>query len=258
MKKLIILLLITLSVFKTSTAQFNISLQGGMSVVPVTKIDFNYKLKNHSLIFESIGFVSKKSSLPTAIVSINYGYNINSWQPYVGYSSNGLSYGINKWFDDILISYTRSGKYNSITFGVSSLTYKNKYPGLFTNNDGLIVALQFISGFSNGMHEAIQAGHWGSGQFWDNKVSWKNKYKDFDAGDTRAAFIGSKSVFVSVTDGYHLTNLISNTANIATFTVALTGKEKMNWKIIAKKVLISVAANRAAYYISYNHVFAKK
>lgn len=40
--------------------------------------------------------------------------------------------------------------------------------------------------------------------FFNPEISWKRKYKDWDGGDKRAAFIGSTTIFVFITDAFHL------------------------------------------------------
>lgn len=123
------------------------------------------------------------------------------------------------------------------------------------NNDKMIIATSFLSGFSSGLHEAIQANHFGSGnQFWDNKISWENKYM---ADNKTPRFPLSTSVLVFSTDGYHLTNFITNIANIGTLTISICSKDKRQWKEVIKKLLISVISNRAAFYLSYNVIFKK-
>lgn len=251
MKKLLIILLFPLS---TVGQKVGFAVSIGYSQTPISKFDFNYRLNNHILTSTIQPNFTSQTKYSQLTAAITYGYLISTWQPYVGYSNNGLTYGINRYIGSTIIGAGMQGKNPVISIGITSLRVNGKE--LFTGNDYAIAGLQLISGFSMGLHESIQASHWGKGnQFWDNQISWKNKYKDFDNGDKRAKFIGSKTVFVGFTDGYHLTNLISNTANIATLSFAIGSKEGRNWKVIAKKVLISVAANRAAYYVSYNHIF---
>jgi len=250
MKKLLILSLLPLSAF----AQLGFTGSVGYSEVPVSKFDVIYRINRHSIITTLQPNLTNLSKYPMATAAVSYGYLISTWQPYVGYSTQGITYGVNRYIGSTVIGAGMQGKNPVVTIGVTSLRVRGKE--LFTGNDYIIAGLQLISGFAMGWHESIQAGHWGrSHQFWDNSISWKNKYKDYDNGDTKAKFIGSKTVFVGFTDGYHLTNLISNTANIATLSFAIGGKEKRNWKVIAKKVLIAAAANRAAFHLSYNQIF---
>ncbi len=233
-------------------AQIIFGLNAGYDKTGIAGIEAGYRIKHHSIFIQEYGTASKRADLPLIKASVNYGYDFHSFQPFIGYGTEGLNYGLNKYFRHYKLTTGRHGDFTYISAGYNNLSLQDKF---FTKNDAAIVALQVVSGFSNGLHEAIQAGHWGTGKFWDSKISWKNKYRDFDNGDIRAKFVGSKSVFVGFTDGYHLTNLISHTANIATFTIALNTKEKLNFKTILKKALISAAANRAAYYVSYNLIF---
>ncbi len=122
-----------------------------------------------------------------------------------------------------------------------------------SNTTGLMIA-QFGSGFFNGWHEAIQAGHWGKGQFWDGSISWQNKYKS-DLKTPR--FPGSTNIFVFTTDGYHLTSALSNACNGATLVILLHGRHDKNWKTIVKKLLLSAVSNRAGFYLSYNMIFKR-
>lgn len=256
MKNIITKTLLILLLPLTCIGQVGFTGSIGHSEVPVSKFDFSYNIGRHSFIATIQPNLTKQSKYPALTAGLSYGYTVRTWQPYIGYSTQGIVYGVNKYIDNAVIGVGMQGENPVVSIGITTLKVKGK--DLFTGNDYAIGILQLISGFSNGLNESLQAGHWGRGKkFWDNSVSWKNKYRDFDNGDTRAAFPGSKNVLVGFTDGYHLTNLISNTANIATLSFAIGGKEKKNWKVIAKKVLIAAAANRAAYYISYNKIFVK-
>ena len=249
MKKLIVFLFM-LPFFVQ--AQVIFGLNAGYDKTGIAGIEAGYRVKHHAVFVQQYGMVNKRSDLPLIKAAVNYGYDIGSFQPFAGYGTEGFSIGMNKYFGHYKFTAGKHGDYKYASVGYNNLSLKDK---VITNNDPAIIALQAVSGFANGMHEAIQAGHWGSGKFWDNKISWKNKYRDWDNGDTRAKFVGSKTVFVGFTDGYHLTNLISHTANVATFTIALNTKDNLNFKNILKKVLISTVANRAAYYVSYNMIF---
>lgn len=61
--------------------------------------------------------------------------------------------------------------------------------------------------------------------FWDPKLSWTNKYKNYPA-DKRAKFFGSKTFLVFLTDGWHLMQFFMLTC----FTVASI-PEGLDWKI---------------------------
>lgn len=137
---------------------------------------------------------------------------------------------------------------------IIALLFSTAKAQLFTKNDLLVAGLQFIAGSADGVNQALTHHHWqqGKSKFWDADISWKNKYKDFDKGDMRPAFFGSKSILVAFTDGYHLTRFVDRTATLATIAVSTT--ELKNWKIVLKKIIISAISNRAAFYITYNNL----
>ena len=125
-----------------------------------------------------------------------------------------------------------------------------------TKNDAAIIALGVVSGAADGVNQNLAHWRWGKGkQFWDVKLSWKNKYKDFDNGNTDARFFGSKSVFVALTDGYHLTRMIDRSAMLLSVGISAGElkqyKKKDRWKVVTKKILISSISNRIAFNIIY-------
>jgi hypothetical protein len=125
-----------------------------------------------------------------------------------------------------------------------------------TKNDAAIITLGVVSGAADGVNQNLAHWRWGKGKkFWDVKTSWKNKYKDFDNGNTDARFWGSKSVFVAFTDGYHLTRMIDRSAML--LSIGISGSElkqyakKYRWKVVTKKILLSSISNRIAFNIIY-------
>jgi hypothetical protein len=125
-----------------------------------------------------------------------------------------------------------------------------------TKNDAAIIVLGAVSGTADGVNQNLAHWRWGKGkQFWDVKISWKNKYKDFDGGNTDAKFWGSKNIFVAFTDGYHLTRTIDRSTML--FSIGVSAGElskyekKDRWKVVAKKILISSISNRIAFNIVY-------
>ena len=126
-----------------------------------------------------------------------------------------------------------------------------------TKNDVAIMGLGIVSGAADGVNQNLTHWRWGKGkQFWDVKTSWKNKYKDWDAGNTDAAFFGSKTVFVAFTDGYHLTRMIDRSAMLLSIGISAGElkkyKKKDCWKLLAKKALLSGIINRIAFNIIYH------
>jgi hypothetical protein len=125
-----------------------------------------------------------------------------------------------------------------------------------TKNDVAIMGLGIVSGVADGVNQNLTHWRWGKGkQFWDVKTSWKNKYKDWDAGNTDAAFFGSKTVFVAFTDGYHLTRMIDRSAMLLSIGISAGElkkyKKKDCWKLVTKKALLSGIINRIAFNIIY-------
>jgi hypothetical protein len=116
-----------------------------------------------------------------------------------------------------------------------------------------VAGLQFVAGFADGWHESIASYHWGKGQFWDNRVSWQNKYYHYPDA-LRSRFPGSKTWAVGLTDGYHLTRTINRTANLASL-VIVRNDFKLGWKKLLKKAVILSLINRAGFYLSYNLIF---
>jgi len=233
MKKLITILFL----FNVAYAQMGANISVG------TDINLGIQYKNFEV--QGARKLSNLSIYPSYTLNANYHYGIL----YAGYGTEGLSYGVRLQKKQYILSVGRYGNYNNISLGVSSLP-KRKVLNLFSRNEWAIIGLQFVSGFSSGLHEAIQARHWGNGkQFWDNQLSWKNKYK----ADGSERFPGSTTIFVAATDGYHLTYFISNSCNVATLAVSIHGNN--TWKDVIKKVAISVVTNRVAFYLSYNQIF---
>ncbi len=129
-----------------------------------------------------------------------------------------------------------------------------------SKNDIAIYSLQTVAGFADGTNQAIIHHGLGAGHpFWDQTVSWKNKYRDFDAGDKRAAFPGSKTYLVAFTDGFHLTRFVDRSATLASVVISVSDLKqyprKDRWKVLAKKAVLSAFFNRAGFYLSYNGIF---
>lgn len=134
---------------------------------------------------------------------------------------------------------------------------KFKWLSLSKNDVGLIV-LQSISGSADGLNQKIIHHRFGLGnKFWDNRLSWKNKYKDWDNGDKSAAFMGSKTWLVMFTDGFHLTRFIDKTAMIGSIGISSYDLSKYSkkdrWKVVVKKMVVSVIANKLFFNVVYKN-----
>ncbi|MGI4884295.1 MAG: hypothetical protein ACRYFR_04980 [Janthinobacterium lividum] len=76
---------------------------------------------------------------------------------------------------------------------------------------GLLIALLALAGalravHDTGTHAPAKLAKWGP--YWDALESWKLKYRNYDV-TKGPRFWGSTTVFVALTDGWHLTNLLS-------------------------------------------------
>jgi len=249
MKQLLtIILLLPLTAF----GQVGFTGSLGYSQTPISKFDFSYNVNRHSFIATIQPNLTKQSKYPALTAGLSYGYTVRTWQPYIGYSTQGIVYGVNKYIDNAVIGVGMQGENPVISIGITTLKVRGK--DLFTGNDYAIMGTQFLSGFARGLREAIQAGRIGKGKpFWDMQTSWTRKWKNGDKSQGEA-FWGSSTIFVFVTDGYHLFGTISNVANVATLTISLFSNEKLNWKVIGKKVLESIGSNALGFYIAYEKV----
>lgn len=131
-----------------------------------------------------------------------------------------------------------------------AINYKNPV----TKKDVLTHSCQFISGGADGVNQAIMHQELGRGtSFWYYANSWKNKYKNFDQGDKRPAFFGSATFAVGFMEGFHLTRLVDRAFTLGPLGFALG--EKLSFKSIAKKVVISALANRAGFLLFFNVIY---
>ena len=128
---------------------------------------------------------------------------------------------------------------------------------IFTKNDLAICSLSFVAGAANGVEEAIKF-HYNRGfafvhpnasrQFWDPRVSYVNK--------DHSAFTRLLPTF---TDGYHLMRGIARTALIADVAISVADfKDKHLLLIIAKKFVLSMLANRAGQYLTYDIIYRER
>lgn len=119
-----------------------------------------------------------------------------------------------------------------------------------------------IAGAADGTNQAIVYHKLGQGHsFWDFNTSWKRKYRNFDAGDKRAAFPGSKTILVGFTDGNHLTRLIERGALTGAIIFSV-GEFKdypknQRWKLALKKFILLSIVNRATFEFTYGVIFKK-
>jgi hypothetical protein len=72
-------------------------------------------------------------------------------------------------------------------------------------------------------------------QFWDNNISWRNKYKNGDP-QQGPAFFGSTTFLAPVTDGYHLMRATSRYSAVVGISIPLykgSGKKIQHYLVEA-------------------------
>ena len=119
--------------------------------------------------------------------------------------------------------------------------------GQITKKDIAPLCLTFASGMCDGGAESLKF-HYEkvdsklnlNDKFWNPEISWKNKYKDGNP-DNGAAFKGSTTCFVGVTDGYHLLRTGRNIMAITAITLKIGNKQKW-WYYFLEAAL---------FYLSY-------
>jgi len=121
-----------------------------------------------------------------------------------------------------------------------------------------------LSGVANGFNQAIEHHSYGLGNpYVDITESYKRKYKNYDAGDLKEAYFGSKTFLVWTTDAFHLTNMLDkgflvtgvvlNTWDIKSELKQYNKKDR--WKVIVfKKILIPLILQHAAFEITFNQL----
>ena len=160
------------------------------------------------------------------IISTNY-FNLT---PSIGFASIKKNIVVNGELIEkpsLIVPLVGLDIYKNINFGslnLSSYYAKNFYVGIGisanftkieqkwwmpTNREWVSYSLYTISGIAHGYHDAIVFHHYGKGKsFCDINLSFKRKYRNFDKGDLREAYPGSKTFLVWTTDATHLSNLI--------------------------------------------------
>lgn len=98
-------------------------------------------------------------------------------------------------------------------------------------------------------------------QFWNPKVSWKNKYKSQDPSQG-PSFVGSTNVLVSLTDGYHLTRTTNLILDMGAITYCAnnnhpekTKHKYINWKTVVQDFLVLSAIQTIGFHITYSMAF---
>ena len=108
--------------------------------------------------------------------------------------------------------------------------------------------LVFVSGSAEGVMDHLQFHGDNGDQFWDPRVSWKNKYKNRDVSQGMT-FRGKYLVFT--TDGWHLMKFGRNITMFVAFTFKL-GEPKKKWYLYVAEAAGYWVVNRAGFNLTYN------
>ena len=116
--------------------------------------------------------------------------------------------------------------------------------------------LMVLSGASKGTADYLQFHYTGQSQFWNPDLSWRNKWKNGDPAQGEK-FPGSSTVFVSLTDGWHMCNTVNKFSCIAAITIQIGGKKKPI-KYYLLDFLTYSAAYSAGFVMTYEIIFKTK
>lgn len=120
-------------------------------------------------------------------------------------------------------------------------------------------SMVFTAGSSDGVNQALMYQYNGfkkafpgaNDHFWKPSVSGANKYKN---GDPRqgAAFPGSRTWLVFLTDGYHLTRFGDHLFMSGALALKISANEKKKWYVYALEAAGYWVIHRAGFSITYN------
>lgn len=84
-------------------------------------------------------------------------------------------------------------------------------------------------------------------EFWDPRESWRNKWKNGDPSQGER-FLGSSTIFVGATDGYHMLNTTSRFLLKASYVINLRQIKNHDWKAL----LIDFGISTVMFGLGYN------
>jgi hypothetical protein len=126
-------------------------------------------------------------------------------------------------------------------------------------NYAITGTMVLLAGAADGVNQALMYQYGGfkktfpnaNDQFWKPSLSGANKYKN---GDPRqgAAFPGSRTWLVFLTDGYHLTRFADHLFMSGAIAVKIAGFEKKKWYVYLLEAASYWLVNRAGFCLTYN------
>lgn len=149
----------------------------------------------------------------------------------------------------LLITVTTQSQIN-----VLGQTTKNQESNFYVTT-----SLLFVSGMADGLAEASKfhtqgvTEVFGNPQFWDNSLSWRNKYRNGDPAQG-AKFPLSTTALAWTTDGYHLSRMIRNSTMIAAVTIRI-GEPAKKWYYYIAEAVIYYLTYQIGFTLSYDIIF---
>jgi hypothetical protein len=124
----------------------------------------------------------------------------------------------------------------------------------------LTIPFAFFAGMCDGFAQTLYSHYYAfenvfpeaNEQYWNPYLSWTNKYKNGDPAQG-PKFIGSTTVFVSMTDAYHLLRTL-NKLNLVALG-AMEFSEKRAWHQYVLDLLLYSAIYSAGFTLTYDVVF---
>lgn len=122
--------------------------------------------------------------------------------------------------------------------------------------------LVFLSGVADGTNNVLSFKWYSfkkvfpgaSQSYWWPSQSWDNKYKD-GKKENGERFPGSSTVFVAVSDGWHLTRFFDHIFMAGALTCKVLLFEKKKWYLYPVEALSYLLINRAGFCLAYNVIF---
>jgi len=122
----------------------------------------------------------------------------------------------------------------------------------------LPASLAFTSGVAYGFHETSvhhpdrYPGNWNK-QFWDNRESWRNKYRNGDP-NCGPAYFGSTTFLAWTTDAKHLFGTVHRVSMFGTGVTLTIGQRRPVWHYLADAGIGFVAFS-TGFHATYSLLF---
>lgn len=127
-----------------------------------------------------------------------------------------------------------------------------QYKFKFKEHVGVVVPV-FISGVAEGFMDYLDFHYSKPNYYLNPNYSYLNKYKNHDPAQGER-FIGSTTVFVSLTDAWHGLKLVRNTANITAITLKGIGqfkRQRQKWYVYILEGAGYYIVNRVGFTLGY-------